>query len=169
MIKKIVLVLLALAAVYGAVMSPYSLTETLNKKATLEGALANKASVEQQANAASQGYIAAKNAFDSNRSFEIAYNDLAKIKTLIDAVSGVDFQSLSAANPDQNFIVGERLNIEDYVEGGPLPPAAIVMSIYAADTASGLDVINRLELPVVKINVTEPGRIEVTFLTGGES
>lgn len=169
MIKKIILLLLALAAIYGAVMSPYSLTETLDKKAKLEQVITEKANAENSRNSARDKLMNSKNAFESQRNFSVEYYDLYKIKLMLDAVSGVSFYSLAEVDPDNNYALGANLNVEDYADNSVSKPRAVQLTLYAENTADGLSAINTMELPLVSITTEEPGRIELIFLTGGDN
>lgn len=169
MIKKLILFLLAVAAVYGAVLSPYNLPAALDKKANLEQALVSKAQASTSRDSARASLSSAKNAFDSQRTFEIAYTDLGRIKKMLDAVTGVSFSGIEEVDPANGYALVGPLNIEDYADGAVLPPSAVKLSVVAENTAAGLRVINTMQLPLVSIDVQEPGRMEIIFLTGGES
>lgn len=169
MIKKLVLLLMSLAALYGAIMSPFSLPNTLEIKASLETALASKENARTSMTSAKTAMVNAKNAFESQRTFDIHYSDLAKIKQLFDSVSGVSFSGLAEIDPDSNYALGVNLDPESYADGSIAAPKAVRLSIVAENTVAGLKIIDRLELPIVSILTTEPGRIEVIFLTGGDN
>ena len=169
MIKKIVLLLMALAAIYGAVMSPFSITETLDKKAKLESTIAEHDRVKRDRDTAYTRMVDTKNAFESQRTFQVHYSDLYTIKQMLDAVSGVSFSGLYEVDPNNGYMVGSTLNIEDYNGVNTPKPSAVQLSIIAENTAAGLNVVNTMELPIVSITTLEPGRIDVIFLTGGDS
>ena len=168
MIKKLVLVLLAAVALYGAIASPYSLVSTLDRKAALEAAVAEKDSAEAALNNSRSAYVNAANAFESQRTFTDVHADLQQMKALLDAVTGISFAGLYEADPNMNFALGAPADPEAYPSGTPLP-VALCLQVVAEDTAAGLRIIEKMELPVQSIVTTEPGRIDVIFLTGGDS
>lgn len=169
MIKKIILLLMALAAIYGAVMSPFSLTETLAKKDNLERAITERDNTKKSRDNAYTLMVNSKNAFESQRTFDVHYTDIYKIKQLIDVMSGVSFAGLYEVDPKNGYMLGATLNIEDYNGVNTPKPSAVQLSIIAENTAAGLNVVNTMELPIVSITTVEPGRIDIIFLTGGDS
>lgn len=169
MIKRIVLVLLFLVAAYGAVASPYSLVNTLDTKAQLETAISDQKAAKDTRDAAKSRYVSAKNAYESERTFDIHYTDLPRMKQLIDSVTGISFYSLSEVDPSANYLLGAPVDLERLADGTAELPRAVSLSLVAEDTAAGLRIVDKLELPIVSMSVTEPGRIEIIFLTGGES
>ncbi len=168
MIKKIVLALLAVVAIYGAVLSPFSLTNTLEHKTQLEQTIKSRNEAKDGRDAARESYANAVAAFESQRSFDIHYTDLARMKQLIDTVTGISFSGLYEVDPNMNFALGAPLNPEDYPAGSTTLPPAVCMSVIAEDTAAGLRILDKLELPVYSITTSEPGRIDIIFMTGGE-
>lgn len=176
MIKKILLFLLALAAVYGAVLSPYSLSNTFDTKSRLESAIAQQASAKSARDTAKQSLDSAKVAFESERTFGLHYTDLASIRTILDNVVGVSFVNLYEADVNANYAQGQIIDIDSLAaineNGEAVPftlPPALMLTIMAENTADGLRILDRFEMPIHHINTSEPGRIEVIFLTGGES
>ncbi len=176
MIKKLVLLLLAVVAVYGAALSPFCLPNTLSTKAELEDVLMRKDAAASQMGDAQTTLANAINAFDSNRQFDTAYSDIGRIHQFLKQIQGVDVVSMCEADPNMDWAKGMEINIEDYAPisetesaAGLTPPPAVCMTLAVEDIPQGLSLIDKFALPVCKITTTAPGTIEVTFLTGGVS
>lgn len=167
MIKKIVLLVLALASLYGAFLSPYSLSTTMEKKSQLESAISSQTAAKNERDMARIALNNAVTAFESERTFDIHYTDITRMKQLIDSVTGVSFAGMYEADPKANYMLGGQLLIEDYLDGTAQLPQAVALSLIAEDTAAGLRIVDKLELPAVRITTSEPGRIDIIFLTGG--
>lgn len=168
MIKKIVLVLLAAFCVYTAYTSPYSVSNALASKDKLENASVFRTTAKARLDKSKQDLKKAANAFESARYFDIHYTDVVRVKQLIDAVTGVSFYGLYEADPATDYALCGQLDLTAFENGGGELPAALCLSIIAEDTASGLRVLDKLEMPVVRIETNEPGRIDIIFLTGGD-
>lgn len=174
MIKKVVLLLLALAAVYAAALSPFAVMSTLDKKDQLEAAIQAQTQAKQSRDNAKTSSASAKSAFDSERVFTTGYTEVVELKSLIDRVTGVSFVELREADINANYAPGVVIDLDSFTAptDGSVPtavlPPALIMTLVAEDTAAGLRIVNMLELPICRITTEEPGRIETVFLTGGE-
>lgn len=176
MIKKLLFLLLAVAAIYGAALSPFNIRTALETKATLEQTLKDKQNASQQKTQAQMTFSNAVSAFDSERQFEIHYTDVYRLRQLLDGIQGMEFVSLHQADPAANWAKGMEINVDDFApisetEGNPNAtlPTAVCMTLMVEDIAQGLKVVDRMSLPICQIITSSPGTIEVTFLTGGVS
>lgn len=175
MIKKVVLLLLAVVSVYAAVLSPFSIMQTLEEKTQLETALQAQSQAKQSRDAAKSSSASAKSAFDSERVFTTGYTEVVELRSLIDRVTGITFVELREADINSNYAPGVVIDLDSFTSSGDdgvptatLPPA-LILSLMAENTAAGLKIVNMLELPICRITTQEPGRIDIVFLTGGES
>lgn len=163
MIKKLILLVLAIGAAYGALLSPYSYKANENVPQEIKQVQMELSDAEVNSVKAREEMHNAKATFDNNHSFDVAYNDLSKLSKLLSITAGISVSGMSAYDPVSQMEIGPY----DPESGAELP-AAILMKLVVDDINGGLRVVNRLELPVISLTVNEPGNIDVIFLTGGD-
>ena len=158
--KRISIGILALASVAFLFVSPYSLGKTKENYEAFKQTVADYNASVTDLSSRTGAIQSAQSSFDSQRSFEVYYGDVEKLRQVIDGVSSVAITDISVCDPSSQFSV-----TGSYTEGDS--PAAIRVSVTTEDTSAALKIFEKMELPVYKIHIQEPGLIEITFLTGG--
>lgn len=185
--KRVVLFLLALItaamafvpnsirSVLPVELPAVDVLSTLDTKDKLEQILRDNDAAVANSTKAKQTYQNAEEAFKSQRTIDIGYGDVYRMYQLLSAVQGISFRNLYQADPDANWAKGMELNVEDYAPAGEMGaptatlPPAVCMVLVVEDIPQGLNMVDKLALPVCQIVTSSPGTIEVTFLTGGDN
>lgn len=154
------LVVISLFAALAPV-SPYSVLKT---KESLDLARqAHQSYLEGKAlhNQTKQELQSAKAAFDTSRVFEVYYGDIVRINQLFEGISTISVASVTSCNAAEYFAP-----IASWSEDDGTKSSAIKFSLVSDDLVAALNIINKLELPIYKLEVAEPNLLDVTFLTG---
>ena len=161
--KRIILLLMAVASICCAFlpMSPYNYGDVSNNLAELKVAQAEYNGARADLNRAQQELLQAQNSFDDGRTFEVYYGDIVRLKELFGGIAGLNVQTITNCDATKNFATSVPWSAED-----PVAPTAVKFSITAEDTVTALNIINRMELPITQLMVTEPNMIDFIFLTG---
>lgn len=161
--KRVILLLMAVAALCGAFlpMSPYNFGSAQSMMTELKLSQADYVGAKADLNRAQQELAKAQSTYDSGRTFEVYYGDIIRLKELFSGIAGLNIQTITNCDATKNFATSVPWSAED-----PVAPTAVKFSITAEDPTSALNIINRMELPIVQLTVTEPNMIDFIFLTG---
>lgn len=159
--KKIIYLLLVAASLYAATISPFGIIKTKERFDSLDKTLRQYVTVKSQLEGAKMSVIESQNAFVEGREFEIAYNDVERLLKVLDNVLTVTVSSVNIADPKQYYIAGSNWEAGTECQ-------AVIISLAVDDTVAALKVIDRMELPIYSVTITEPNIVNVTFLTGGD-
>ena len=158
--KRIIYLVLLLGALYAAIMSPYGVLKTKSKIENLSESLRFYVTTKSQVEGSKMSLAEAENNFNSQRTFEIAYSDVSRLVKVLDNVMTVTVSAVNVADPAQYFVPGSAWREGD-------TPEAVIVALAVDDTVSALRIIDKMELPIYSVAVTEPNIINITFLTGG--
>ena len=160
MIKKIFLLLIAAGIIYAVGFSPYSVPGLLENSNKLRSTLAaydnNKRAMEDSERTLSE----ARNEFIAKRDFEVAYSDVERVVDVLSGAMNITVSSVNTADPEQHFAPGSIWDGQDQ-------PEAVIVSMAVGDSVSALRIIDKLQLPIYEVTVSEPSMVNITFLTGG--
>lgn len=160
MIKKIILLLLAAACIYGVGFSPYSVPAFLDNSAQLRETLAAYDSAKRAKEDSDRALVDSQNAFVDKRNFDVAHTDVDKIIEVLSSAMSITVSSVNTADPLQHFAPGS-------IWDGSEQPDAVIVSMAVEDSTAALRIIDKLQLPIYEITVSEPSMVNITFLTGG--
>lgn len=158
--KRVIYMVMAVAVVAGVVLSPYSIIKTLSNTKELNTSLRQYVTAKAQLDSSKEFVMQAESDFNQSRTFEIGYYDVSRLVKVLNNVVTITVSSVNEADPRQNFAAGSA-----WSEGNESD--AIAISLAVEDTASALRILEKMELPIYSIAITEPNIVTVTFLTGG--
>lgn len=161
--KRVILGILAAVAVCAAALpqSPFNFQKTMDSYNRLKSAKASYSEQERNYNVAQQSLLASQSNFDSSRTFEVYYGDVTRLKQLFDGIASVSVTSITNCSAADYFSPTVTWSPDDGI-----PPDAVKISLTAEDTITALNIINKMELPIYQLDITEPNLVDVTFLTG---
>lgn len=162
MIKKIILLLITAAMVYAVGFSPYSIPQFLQNSSNLRSVLATYDNNKREFEDSERTLAEARNEFVSKRNFEVAYSDIERVIDMLGGAMNITVSSVNTADPHQFFTPGS-------IWDGQEQPEAVIVSMAVGDSVSALRIIDKLQLPVYEVTISEPSMVNITFLTGGAS
>lgn len=158
--KRILISLIAIVAIAAACISPFNIFKAMDNYNRLEVAIRQFEQSKGTIDASRSALAAAQSSFDNGRTFEVSYGDIDSLCEVLDNISSVSVSAKTNVDAQENFApLGEY--------DANINPSAVKLSLVAEDTVSALNIVNRMELPIYRIFVSEPGLVDVIFLTGG--
>lgn len=158
--KRVVFFILMLAALYTALLSPINIREMMGRKEQLQEALDTYSNSQRALDTAKSALRETQQRYINKRVFEVAYSDVSRLTEVLNSVINITVSAVNTADPAQNFIAGGT-----WTEG--TESKAVILSLTVEDSVSALRVIDKMELPIYEITVSEPNIVNITFLTGG--
>lgn len=158
--KRVLFFLLLCGAIAACILTPYNVLNTLDSKQNFEAALREYESARSGATDSDTSLARSKTVFDSSRTFEIAYNDITRLVEVLRNTSTVTLTSVNVANPETYFTTGGPWSADNDAQ-------AIIISVTTDDSAATLRIIDKMQLPLYEVTVTEPNIVDFIFLTGG--
>ena len=158
--KRLLFALIALGCMAFAIFGPFGALQMVENYFLVENAKNTYENSRRAVDSAKYSLSSAQTAFDKSRSFEISYSDIDRIKEVLDNVATVTVSGITNVDAQQAFATQDA-----YTPGSNA--SAVKMSLVVEDTVSALNVLDKMELPIYNIYVSEPGLIDVIFLTGG--
>lgn len=161
--KRIVIALLAVVSMAIALVpsSPYGISKTMENMERLEQSKESYAAANRELNAARGSLTNSQNNFIGDRTFEVHYGDVARLRQLFDGIAGISVASITNCSVKDNFASTVEWS-EDSID------TAVKISLTTEDLVTALNIIDRMELPLYQINAVEPNMVEIIFLTGEE-
>lgn len=158
--KRVILFLIMCAAIAACFLTPFNVLNAIENKENFASALQEYEDARRSATDMNTSLAQAKTVFDSSRTFDVAYNDITRIVEVLRNTASITVSSVNTASPEKYFATGGAWSSD--VEAD-----AVIISITTDDSAAALRVIDKLQLPLYEIVVTEPNIIDIVFLTGG--
>lgn len=161
--KRAIIALLAVAslALVALPMSPYNILKTKENFDKLKEAQASYAEAKRSLALAEQSLLASQNTFTSGRTFEVHYGDITRLNQLLNGIAGLSVTSITGCDATNYFASTATWSPDDVST-----PTGIKVSLTTEDVASTLRILNKMELPLYQISVTEPNLVDAIFLTG---
>lgn len=161
--KRSIHCILALCMICLVCFTNYGVINTVEQRSDLRQAATDYKEAEARLDISKVALNSAEANFAKNREFEIVYTDVSNLVKVLNGVSAITVSAVNVADPAQHFSAGAAWNEQMGSE-----VQSVTMALTVDDTVSALKLIERLELPIYSISVTEPNIVNVTFLTGGK-
>lgn len=158
--KRLLFAIIALASIAFAIFGPFGVLHLMDNYFAVENARIQYENSKRSVDSARYGLRDSQAAFDESRTFEIDYSDIDRLKEVLDNVSTVTVSGITNMDAQQSFASQDAYT-------GDNTSSAVKISLVVEDTVSALNVLNKMELPIYNIYISEPGLIDITFLTGG--
>lgn len=154
---KTFMFLITVALVAFAIFKCISVPSNLDQLSSL--ALAkNNATAEY--NDAIEGAKQSEDNFISQRTFELAYSDIDQVLELLGSVSGIQISSVKQLDPETGFS-----EVGDYKTGSDA--SAVKVDLVVADIPTALKSLEKAELAINKISISEPNMISLELILKG--
>lgn len=150
-------VCLALAAVLG--LTPIGIQGVMGVRADNDAVVQHMEQADTRLQSASNALVAAVEAANSARSFDVYYGDIDNIGRTFTSM-GIEIIEAVEVFPMEGFREGAGIT-----QGSA--PAAVRYSLRADNVMTIFGVLEQMELPVYSIIVDGDTQLDVTFLTGG--
>lgn len=157
--KRIVMLLLAVATVAAAMFSPFSVFQAKTNYDALESAMVTYNNAASTVGVADNQLQSTITEFTQNRNFEIFYGDVDSLVRVLNSVAGINVTATMGCD-----VTNAYTELGEY--NSDVPASAVKLSLIAEDTVTALNVVNRMQLPIYRIDASEPNNISVIFLTG---
>ena len=155
--RRVITGLIAIALVACFFFSKYNIANIKTRYAQLESALDSFQVTRGSIESTRDALVSAQNIFDRSRTSDIYYGDMDRLLTVLDNIATITVSSWEPYSAEDGFV--------------PVPSSgdkftAARISLIVEDVDMALGVIDKLELPIYSINITEPNVVDVIFLTG---
>lgn len=158
--KRILLAILAIAALVAVFISPYNINNTLANYRQVNSAVAGYTFAQDNLKNTQVGVNSARDAFSSQRTFEVHFSDVSRIVQLLNGVATIQVSEVMCCDALNQFVPTVM-----WEEG--MSPSAVRITLSVEDTIVALNVLAKMELPVYSVSTLEPGTVTIIFLTGG--
>ena len=158
--KRAVLLFVAIVSVIFVFVSPFSVFYTLETLNTLSDERERSRSSSTQMTELKAELASSMQSFDSNRTFEVHYSDVASIVKVLQNLSAVSIIDIKVVDPSNNFAP-----VDVYTEGYTGTVGALQVSMTAEDIITILDILDKMELPIYSLYVQDTS-VTVVFLGG---
>lgn len=158
--KRAIALIFMLAAVALALLGPFNILNGINNLNSLKTAVYEYSDIRSSIAASQRNVYTAQSAFEEGRTFNVDYKNIDQIVEILDNITSISVSSINAVDAQQYFTP-----IGLYEEG--VQPTAVKISMVAEDPVAALGVLDKMELPVYEVFISNPNLVDVTFLTGG--
>ncbi len=155
-------ILICLVFLILVLVSPFSVFKTIKNSKKLTSSLQNYSTIKSQLENSKLDVSDAERRFSDQRDFEISYNDVTKLVQVLNNVASVTVTNVITVNPREYFTNTGEWSETDKAK-------AVTISLTVEDTVTVLKILDKMQLPLYSLVITEPNIVNVTFLTGGES
>ena len=154
--RRIVSGVLAAIFVALAVFSKYSLLNAKSQYDKLRNSLLSFNSIKTATESSKRTLSLAKRNFEDNRASDIYFGDIDRLVTVLNNVATISVTGWEPFSAEDGFVaVPSSTNF-----------TAARISLVVDNIDLALNVIDKLELPIYSIVISEPNMIDVIFLTG---
>lgn len=158
--KRAIALIFMLAAVALALLGPFNILNGINNLNSLKTAVYEYSDIRSGIAASQRNVYTAQSAFEEGRTFNVDYKNIDQIVEILDNITSISVSSINTVDAQQYFTPTGL-----YEEG--TQPTAVKISMVVEDPVAALGVLDKMELPIYEVFISNPNLVDVTFLTGG--